>query len=71
MMLKFPIEDPVVDFGILQDDLDWLNAWLRKWHLGTSHEKCNLMHVNAHYDCSSKIDVNCLNSSTILCVTLC
>ena len=56
MSICRPIGDEVVDFGILQDDLDRLSVWSRTRQLGISHDKCSLMRVNASHHCPLKID---------------
>ena len=47
-----PSGDSVVDFGILQDDLDRLSVWSRTWELAISDD----------HGCSLKIEGHSLNS---------
>ena len=52
------ISDPIIDFYMLQQDLDSLAQWSNKWQLKISTSKCFLLHINFLHECFLKVEGN-------------
>ena len=44
------IKEPIIDFQLLQDDLNNLSDWARKWQLRFNADKCESMRITHSHD---------------------
>ncbi|VDM47846.1 unnamed protein product [Toxocara canis] len=58
-----PLQDPAIDFRILQNDLNAFSAWSKSWQLDISYKKCRVLHVNFHHECFLRLDNEVLPSA--------